>query len=222
MSNIALLLTEGMICLSMIIIIYKLYKIEGLYSYAIILFILSNIMSLKIITINNFDINLGIIPFVTVFTIFNIIIQKKGPDEIKKLILTLILTSLIGYIILYLTSLLDSSSIKLFTNESYNNIFNGSQRLYFASIVTMFYSSLINYKLYYYLKKIKNMILVSNLFSTIIIQFLSSIIFPILAYTFIKEPIDIIKIIIIRYMLSLIVSIVGTIPIYITNKMNNK
>jgi hypothetical protein len=206
----------------MLIVIYKLYVIEGLYSYSIILFILSNIMSLKIITINNFDINLGIIPFVTIFIICNIIIQKKGPNEVKKLILTLILTSLISYIILYLIGLTTSSPIKLFTNESYNNIFKNSERLYFASIVTMFYSSLINYKLYYYLKKIKNMIWVSNLFSTIIIQFIASIFFPVLAYAFIKEPIDIIKIIIIRYMLSIIISIVGTIPIYIANKINKE
>jgi uncharacterized PurR-regulated membrane protein YhhQ (DUF165 family) len=66
------------------------------------------------------------------------------------------------------------------------------------------------------------MIWVSNLFSTIIIQFIASIFFPVLAYAFIKEPIDIIKIIIIRYMLSIIISIVGTIPIYIANKINKE
>ena len=62
----------------------------------------------------------------------------------------------------------------------------------------------------------KNNILISNIFSTIIIQFIASILFGVIAYTFIKEPIDIIKIIMIRYLMSLVVGIIGTIPIYIT------
>lgn len=222
MSNIALLSLELIICLITMIILYKMYKIEGLYGYSIIAFILSNIMSLKIIELYNFDINLGLIPFTTVFIASNIIIQKKGPEEIKKLILTLITLSIISYGILYLTSLLNSSNINLFTNRSYDNIFNLSERIYFANIVTMLYTLLFNSKLYYYLKVVKNRIWISNLFSSIIIQFISAILFPILAYTFIKEPTDIIKLIIIRYMISLIVLLIGTINIYIANKIKEK
>lgn len=222
MSNVTLLFIEASICLLTILILYKLYKIEGLYTYSIILLILSNIMSLKTITLYNFDINLGIINFAIIFTISNIIIQKKGPEEIKKLILILIASSIISYSILYLISIINSSTINLFTNKSYDNIFIGSERIYFANIVTMLYSLLLNSKLYYYLKRIKNKIWISNLFSSIIIQFIAAILFPVIAYAFIKEAIDIIKLIIIRYMLSLFVSIVGTIPIYITNKMKEK
>ena len=222
MSNITLLSIELVICLITIIIIYKFYKTEGLYIYNILAFLLSTVMSLKIISIYNFDINLGIIPLVTIFIASNIIIQKKGPEEIKKVILTLLTTSIIGYGILYTTSLMTSSNINLFTNSSYDNIFNESLRIFFANIVTIIYTLLLNSKLYYYLKTSKNKIWISNLFSAIIIQFIASILFPVMAYSFIKAPIDIIKIIIIRYMLSLIVSIIGTITIYIANKIKEK
>lgn len=222
MSNITLLFIELIICLSFIIILYKFYKIDGLYLYAIISFILSNVMSLKVISLYNFDINLGIIPFITTFISSNIIIQKKGPEAIKKLIIAIITSSVISYIILLLISMMDSSNINLFTNKSYDNIFIDSYRLYFANIVTIIYTLLLNTKLYYYLKISKNKIWISNLFSSIIVNFLASILFPIISYAFIKEPIDIIKIIIIRYMISLIVSIIGTIPIYITNKIKEK
>lgn len=219
MSNINLLCIELVICLITLIIVYKAFKIPGLYAYSIVSFILSNIMSLKVITLYNFDINLGIIPFVSVFIASNIIIQKKGPEEIKKLILILISSSIISYLLIFMVNLLDSSNINLFTNKSYDNIFTGSERIYFANIVTMLYSLILNSKLYYYLKRIKNKIWISNLFTSIIIEFITSLLFPVLAYALIKEPIDIIKLIIIRYLISLITAIFGTIPIYITNKI---
>ena len=62
----------------------------------------------------------------------------------------------------------------------------------------------------------KNSIIISNVFTTIIIQFIASILFGIIAYTFVKEPIDIVKIIMIRYLMSLVVGVLGTIVIYMT------
>ena len=98
----------------------------------------------------------------------------------------------------------------------YNNIFDNSLRIIFANAVTILYSLILNNKLYYYLKRMKNSIIISNIFSIIIIQFIASILFGVIAYTFIKEPIDIIKIIMIRYLVSLVVGLVGTIVIITT------
>ena len=219
MINIYLLIIELIICLIIMLTTYKLYKINGLYSYMIIAFIISNFMTLKVVSIYDFDINLGIIPFTTIFIASNIIIQKEGSEEIKRISLILLATSVITFSILYLTSRLNSSNINLFTNKSYDNILIGSSRIYFANIATMLYTLLLNSKIYLYLKSIKNRIWISNIFTNIIIQFLASILFSILAYTFIKEPIEIIQIIIMRYMLSLIAAILSTINIYIGSKI---
>ena len=220
MTSTTLLILELILCLIMQIILCRKYKSTGVYIFIIICFILTGIMSLKTSTIYNFDINLGIIPFVSIFTSTNILIQKNGENITKKLILTISATFLTSYVIMYLVQLMESSNINLFTNASYDNIYIGSLRMYFANFVTILYSILLNSKLYYYLKKMKNNILISNLFSTIIIQFLSSIIFGLVAYAFIKEPIDIIKIIMIRYLISLIAGILGTISIYLTKKVS--
>ena len=219
MSTISLLILELILCLITLVFLYKQYKTNGLYIYIIISLILSSLMSLKLTSLFNYDLNLGIIPFVTIFTASNIIIQKNGPNAIKKLILTVSASYLISYAKIYIVQMMDSSNINLFTNASYDNIFVDSLRMYFANFVTFLYSMLLNSKLYYYLKKSKNNVLISNLFSTIIIQFIASILFGLIAYVFIKEPIDIIKIIMIRYLLSLITGILGTIPIYITKKV---
>ena len=219
MTNINLLCIELIVCLITLSILFIKYKYEGIYTYSIIAFILSSLMSLKIISIYNFDINLGIILSTSVFIASNIIVQKKGYEEVKKLILFVVISNVIAFTCLYLTSKMNSSNINLFTNKSFDNIFEGSERVYFANIVTMLYILIFNSKLYYYLKRMKNKIWISNLFSGIIIQFMAACIFPIIAYAFIKEPIEIVKLIIIRYMVSLITIITGTIIIYITNKI---
>lgn len=219
MNTTTLLILELILCLITQTFIYKHYKTIGLYIYIIICLILTSLMSLKITSFYNYDLNLGVIPFITIFTSANIIIQKNGPDAIKKLILTTSASFFISYALLYLVQLMNSSNINLFTSASYDNIFVDSLRMYFANYVTFLYSMLLNSKLYYYLKKMKNNILISNLFSTIIIQFIASILFGLIAYVFIKEPIDILKIIMVRYLISLIAGILGTIPIYITKKV---
>ena len=216
MSSTNLLIIEAVICFITMLIMYKKYKTEGIYIYTIISLILSFLMSLKTVSLYNYDVNLGIIPFITTFASFNIIIQKKGIEETKRLLLIVISTSLISYIIFLLVSYMNSSSINLFTSASYDNIFRDSIRIYFANIVTILYGILLNNKLYYYLKVMKNNILISNIFSTIIIQFITSILFGLIAYVFNLEIIDIIKIIMIRYLLSLIIGILSTIIIYIT------
>ena len=84
MINIYLLTIELIICLIVMLLTYKLFKLEGLYVYMISMFILSNIMTLKLIPIFEFDTNLGIVPLATIFIASNIIDQKQGPEEIKK------------------------------------------------------------------------------------------------------------------------------------------
>jgi len=219
MSSPSLLIMELIICLVFQVLLYKKYKTAGLYIYIIICLILSSLMSLKTSILYNFDINLGVVPFVSIFTSANILIQKNGESNTKQLILTTSASYLISYILIYIVTMMTSSNINLFTNASYDNIFNDSLRMYFANFVTLLYSLLLNSKLYYYLKKMKNNILISNLFSTIIIQFIASILFGLIAYVFIKDTIDIIKIIMIRYLLSLIIGIIGIIPVYLTKKV---
>ena len=219
MPTITLLILELILCLTIQTILYKNYKTLGLYTYVIAASLISSLMSLKTINLFNYDINLGIIPFVTIITSSNILIQKKGPDSTKQLILTLSASFLVSYLILYIIHFMTPSNINLFTNASYDNIFVESPRIYFTSFVATLYSLLLNSKLYYYLKKMKNNILISNLFSSVIIHFIASILFGIIAFIFTKDIIDIIKIIMIRYLLSILISLIGTIPIYLTKNI---
>ena len=216
MSSLSLLIIELIVCIIAIVILYKNYHLVGLYAYTIASIILSCMMSFKMITIYNYDMNLGIIPLVTIFIVANIIIQKIGPEETKKHLLLTVTVLTVSYLILLLIKQMTASKIGLFASASYNNIFDNSLRIIFANIVTILYPLILNNKLYYYLKRMKNSIIISNIFSTIIIQFIASILFGIIAYTFVKEPIDIVKIIMIRYLVSLVVGLAGTLAIITT------
>ena len=123
MNTITLLVIEAKISSIVLIIMYKKYKIEGLYAYNIILIFLFTLMSLKKIPIYNYDINLGIIQFGMIFTSFNIVIQKKGIEETKKLLLTILSSAIISYVILLLVSYMSASNINLFTSASYDIYF---------------------------------------------------------------------------------------------------
>lgn len=220
--NIVYLIIELLICFSAITYNYKKYSYNGLYVYATTSLILSCLMSLKTIDIFNFTLNLGLIPFISLFIVANIIVQKKGIEEIKNLIIVLLITSVLSYIILLLVSKMDSSIINQWTSASYDNIFINSPRIYFANIVTMLYMLYLNSLLYYYLKKEKNKIWISNIVSTVIIHFFATIVFILLAYAITTKIDKIIGMLLIRYMLSIVIGLFGTIIIYINNNIKEK
>ena len=220
--NIVYLIIELLICFSVITYLYKKYSYNGLYVYSTTSLVLSNLMSLKTIDIFDFTLNLGLVPFVSLFIVANIIVQKKGIEEIKNLIIVLLITSVLSYIILLLVSKMDSSIINQWTSASYDNIFINSPRIYFANIVTMLYMLYLNSLLYYYLKKEKNKIWISNIVSTVIIHFFATIVFISLAYAITTKIDKIIGMLLIRYILSIVIGLFGTIIIYINNNIKEK
>ena len=114
MSQMALLIIELVLCMLTMLILYKRYNKIGVYSFCIVCIILSSIMSLKTITLYNYDVNLGIIPFVSIFTVSNILTQKNGTEEAKTLLLITMISSIISFILLFLVSYMKSSNINLF------------------------------------------------------------------------------------------------------------
>ena len=98
MNTISLLMLELILCLITLVFLYKQYKTNGLYIYIIISLILSSLMSLKLTSLFNYDLNLGIIPFVTIFTASNIIIQKNGDIPLLLMLMLVLSKPLIGQI----------------------------------------------------------------------------------------------------------------------------
>lgn len=218
MKNVILVLIEMIICYTSILVLNKKYKTDGLYVYAIIATFLSCIMSLKQIDILSATVPIGFAVTISLIIAGNIITQKRGPEEIKTYIVLILVTALISCCFLNMSGLMESSDYNKFANKAYDSIFEYNLRVYIANIISIILAVWLNSKLYYELKKIKNKIIISNIFSIVIIELPENIIFVLIAYLFEYEPINIILCIIFRYMIKSIIGIIGTIPIYISNK----
>ena len=114
---------------------------------------------------------------------------------------------------------MENSVYNQFANNSYSNIFKYNLRIYIALIISIISSIWISSHIYHLLKKIQNKIIVSNIFSIIIIEVLENIIFCLAAYLFEFKIVDLILCIVFRYMIKTIIGIFGTIPLYISNKV---
>lgn len=220
MINILLIFAEVIICYLAMIILNKKYKTDGLYVYAVIATFLSCIMSLKQIDILSITVPIGFGVTTSLLIAGNIITQKRGPEEIHTYIILILVTALISCCFLNMSGLMESSNYNLYANKSYDSIFEYNLRVYIANVIAIITSVWISSKLYYMLKRIKNKIIISNIFSITIVELLENILFVLIAYLFEYEIVNIILCIIFRYMIKTVIGIIGTIPIYITNKYN--
>lgn len=220
MRNLILIIAETLICYLSIILLYKKYKTDGLYVYGIIATITSCIMILKQIDLMSVTIPLGLCVTTSLIITGNIITQKRGPDELKTYIILVLITALLSCGIFSLSGLMESSQYNEYANKAYDSIFKFNLRIYLALIISITTSIFLSSKLYYLLKRLQNKIIISNIFSIIIIELLENTIFTLLAYLFIQDAINVILILVFRYILKTIIGLLGTIPIYICNKTN--
>lgn len=225
MRNILLIVAEVLICYITIIILNKKYKTDGLHVYAIIATFISCIMGLKQITIlDKIDIPIGFGVTTSIVIAGNIITQKRGPEEIKTFIALILVSSLVSCCFLNMSGLMIPSDYNSSASKAYDLIFEYNIRVYIATIISIIASVWLSSKLYYELIKIKNQIIINNVFSIIIAELVENVLFVLIAYLYApgKTEIvfDILFCIIFRYIIKIVIGIIGTVPIYITKKFN--
>lgn len=220
MRNIILIIIEVIISYLSMIILYKKYKTDGLYTFSIIATIASCIINLKKISIMGVSVPIGLGITTSIIVAGNLITQKRGLEELKTYLSLILITALISCSFLNLTGLMESSKYNEYANKSYSSIFKYDLRIYFALIISIIPSTYLSSKLYYLLKRLQNNIAISNIFSIIIVELIENILFVLIAYLFEYELIDIVLCIIFRYLIKTIIGIIGTIPLFIANKIN--
>ncbi len=220
MINVALIIFETILCFITMLILYKKYKIDGIYVFAIFATIISSIMNLKTISIMDVGVPLGFGITTTIILGANLITQKNGPEEIKKYLLLVAITGIITCCFLNLSGLMEASKYNYIANKSYDNTFTFNIRMYIALYLSLIVSTQLSSNLFYIIKRLKNKIILSNIFSIIITEFFENIIFVLIAYLFDYTGIDIVLCIVFRYTIKILIGIIGTIPLYIANRFN--
>ena len=220
MNNIILIVIEMLVCYTSFLLLYKKYKTDGLYVYGIIATFISCIMSLKQIDLMGVSVPIGFGVTISIIVAGNLITQKKGPDELKTYLVLILITALVSCCFLNLSGLIKSSNYIELANKSYDNIFKYNLRIYIALIVSVISTTYLSGEIYYLIKRLQNKIIFSNIFSIIIIELLDNILFVLIAFLFEYEAMDLIICVVFRYIIKTIIGIIGTIPIYIANKIN--
>lgn len=220
MRNILLIIAEMLVCYSLMLILSKKYKTDGLYVYGIVATFTTCIMSLKSIDIMNIPVPIGFASSISIIVAGNLITQKRGPEELKTYLSLILITSLVSCSFLNLSGLMEPSKFNEMANNSFNSIFKYNIRMYLALIFSITISTYLSSKIYYLIKRLQNKIILSNIFSIIIVEFLDNIIFVLIAYLLSYETIDIVLCIVFRYMIKTLIGLLGTIPLYISNKFN--
>lgn len=220
--NLLFLLIEVILSYIILLFVYKKYKEEGIYIWIIVILLISSIMSIKSIEINNVNIALGIGVSSSIYIANNILIQKKGTEHMKKITTIMLIISFIFICLLILSSGLPISDYNNISNLMYNNVIFSNIKFIIANIISIITAIYINNFLYYELRKVKNKIWISNIFSSLIFAFVESIIFVFIT-KFINGSLYVVMMtIVIRYILRLIILIIGTDVIYIANNFRER
>ena len=195
------------------LIVYKKQKYEGLQILLITYTILGTILTLKEISIFALPIPISLISGVSIFTIINIILQNQGKEKAMQELWLIWLVSVFSYIILAISSLSPS-----YITTSFNQIFGNNLKIFASSTIALLTSLILNIKLYYFLRRAKNKIWISNILSGIIVQFVYTLIYFLLSAHLYLPLETLFGSIIITSGLRILINTIETIPLYIISK----
>lgn len=220
--NYIYLLIEVIFIFLLMILFYKIGKKDGLFNYIGFMSSLLSVIMFKSIDILSFRIDLGVPILMVLFVCSNIIIQRYGIDEIKKVIKSFVFPYMFTIIILSLTSLIGSSEYNLTSNNAFNNLFGynlENLRIIVSGLLSVGFMLWYNAYVYYYIRKNKNKYLFSNIGSMLIIQFIESIVFVLVAYIGTFDINILFGMVVIRYLLKIVIGFISLFPIRIILKI---
>ncbi len=209
--NILFILFETILVCLLLLLFYKVFKKDGLFIFIGFMSILLGIMMFKLYDFALFPINYGL-PFIMgIFTASNIIIQRFGIDEVKKIICYFAASYIMVMIIICLGSLVLPSEYNNLSSLAFDSLFGynlSNFRCFVGGLLSIGFMLYLNGEVYYYIRKSKNKLFLSNLGSILIIQFIESIIFVFIAYLGEFDFLVTFGMIIVRYLLKVVIGFI--------------
>lgn len=219
--NILLFIVTLVLGLSAVILMYKFFGKTGLLLWVAIATIVSNIQTVKLVTVFGLETALGNILYGSVFLATDILNLKYGEEAAKKSII-------VGFIAMIMMTIFMSLSLAYvpssndFAQESLKTIFTVNARITLASIVGFVVSQYLDAKLFRKLQKKYKKLWLSNNASTIICQLLDTIIFVTITYAGLLNYKTLLMLMLTMYLFKVVVAIFDTPFIYISSKIKTK
>ena len=219
MNNILLGLLSIVITFSLLIIVEKIFKKEGLYVWISIATIIANITICKSIEVFGYVTNIGNVLFASTFLATDIMIEKYSKEDSKKAILIGVVSQIIFLIMTQYALLYVPASTDL-AQEPMKVLFSLNLRVSIASLVMYVVSNLLDIYLYQKLKdKYPKLLWLRNNVSTIISNCLENYLFTFLAFAGIFDIKTMLSIATIASIFEMIIAICDTPFLYISKKL---
>ena len=207
---------------SLVVLIERLFKKEGLYVWLSIATILANLTVCKMIDVFSFTTSLGNVLFASTFLATDIMSEKYGKKDAKKGVYISIFSSITFIIITQLTLLFIPSSDDV-VNEAMKTLFSISIRTMTASMVMFFISNMADIHLYNKLKeKYPNKLWLRNNISTILCNCLENYFFNTLAFIGIFSMNVIISIATTTTIIEIVIALCDTPFLYLSKKLKSE
>ena len=217
--NILFGLIDIIVTFSLVVIIEKIFKKEGLYVWISMAIIFANLIVGKTIDMFGYTTSLGNALFASIFLATDIMSEKYSKEDAKKGIYISVF-SVIVFIIITQISLAFIPNQSDTINESMKTLFNLSIRTMIASVVMYFISNMLDIHIYNKLKeKYPNKLWLRNNVATIICNCTENFFFSALAFIGIYDLSIVFSIAITKSIIEIILALCDTPFLYISKKL---
>lgn len=209
---------------SLLLAMYKFMGKVGLFAWIPLATILANIQVLKTVEILGMTATLGNVAYASIFLATDILSENYGKSSAK-------LAVILGFICMIATSVIMNLTMRFIpaqgdlAHESISKIFSVMPRVALASLIAYMISQMHDVYSYHYWKKLKpgmtNLWIRNNL-STIVSQFLDSLVFTTIAFYGLYPTGTFISILLSTYLLKAIAAILDTPFMYLAATMHAK
>lgn len=217
--NILLGVVSLLLTFSLLIIVEKFFKKEGLFVWVSIATIIANILVCKSIGIFNITTNLGNILFASSFLATDIMSEKYGAKESRKAIVLGVVSQVI-FVIMTQIGLLYTPAPEDLAQESMKGLFSINLRVSIASIVMYFVSNMADIYIFEKIKeKVPGKLWLRNNVSTMICNSLENYFFSILAFAGLMDIPTILSIATLASILEIVIAACDTPFLYLSKKL---
>jgi hypothetical protein len=194
-------------------------KILLLQALFITTMLLANIVGIKIIQIGPVNTSIGILLVPLAFLITDILAEVKGKKFVSNLILTSTFTLIFSYLFIQLSINMEPAERFKDMNPAFINVFNSTSRIFMASIIAFVISQFHDVWAFEFWNKKTNgkKLWLRNNLSTMVSQFIDTVIFMFLAFYHISPKFDaafIWQLIVPYYILKIIIALIDTPFVY--------
>lgn len=211
---------EIVVVFSLVVLIEKLFKKEGLFVWMAIATIMANITVCKMIGIFNITTSLGNVLFASTFLATDIFSEKYSKEEAKKGVYISVFSG-ISFIIITQLALLFIPSSDDIVNDAMKILFSISIRTTLASMLMFFISNMLDIYIYNKLKeKYPNRLWFRNNISTILCNCIENYFFNTLAFIGIFSIPVIISIATTTTIIEIVIALCDTPFLYLSKKLN--